>query len=325
MEAKSIGALVAILIVVVFAGYIIAGGITGFFAGAPDTTAQTETITEDVSEGNETTPEEPEAGPGEEPAKPEKPTDLCQGMACPPTNTTCPDMEVVSCQSECDPLTGQCLTCSPDCSDHQDTGGGGGGPGGGSSPSEGGCTDTSWTPQGDWSECIDGTQSRTLISNCGNTRTETRDCTIVWVNPKTQKANILTDNITVDVKINTTEEVFATEFKLYYNSSILELLNIMEGGFLKQGNGTTSMAMCEIGWEDVCPKINNTLGKIEFMNTRLEPKEGVSGKGTLATITFNATGEGTSGLNLQDVQIADPELKLLEVSVSNGTIEVSAA
>lgn len=324
MGASSVGAIIAILAVVIFSVYIVAGGITGLFISAPDTegggapkgetpeTAVGAGVTEEkIPEETKPLQESPHEGPQPNP---------CQGVVCSAIKETCPDKTVVSCQPACDPETGQCSSCSPDCSGYQAAssgGGGGGGPppaGGGS----GGCTDETWTIQGNWSECSGGKQTATFKSNCGSTRTETRDCTYIspatlWVSPETKNASI-TDNIRVDVKINTTEGVFAGEFKLYFDNSILNAEAVIEGGFLKQGGADTFVGT---------NSTNNNIGEVYFGATRFNTQEGISGEGVLATITFSATGIGASQLNLQEVQITDPQLQIIAVSVSGGTIEVS--
>ncbi len=45
--------------------------------------------------------------------------DLCAGITCTPISTTCPDNEVISCTPTCDPVTGVCGTCTPDCTGHE--------------------------------------------------------------------------------------------------------------------------------------------------------------------------------------------------------------
>lgn len=46
--------------------------------------------------------------------------DPCTGINCSPTETTCPDGFTATCSNTCDPETGSCSSCTPDCSGHQD-------------------------------------------------------------------------------------------------------------------------------------------------------------------------------------------------------------
>ena len=47
------------------------------------------------------------------------PTNLCSGVTCQPTKTTCPDGFVASCTPACDSTTGKCGTCTPSCAGHE--------------------------------------------------------------------------------------------------------------------------------------------------------------------------------------------------------------
>ena len=47
------------------------------------------------------------------------PTDLCSGVTCQPTKTTCPDGFVTSCTPTCESSTGKCGTCTPSCTGHE--------------------------------------------------------------------------------------------------------------------------------------------------------------------------------------------------------------
>lgn len=46
--------------------------------------------------------------------------DLCDGVACPETTVSCPDGFVARCPNACQPETGECPVCEPDCSGHDD-------------------------------------------------------------------------------------------------------------------------------------------------------------------------------------------------------------
>ncbi len=72
--------------------------------------------TETTASENITPEQEPSPGElGEEPA------DLCAGVVCGKTITTCPDGFVSTCTNPCDTETGGCLSCKPDCIGHEKT------------------------------------------------------------------------------------------------------------------------------------------------------------------------------------------------------------
>jgi len=123
------------------------------------------------------------------------------------------------------------------------------------------------------------------------------------------------ENFTINIEINTQEEIFAVEFELSFESGLIEVLNVTKGNFLnKDGTETYSII-----------KFNNTKGEVKFANTRLGIQNGVSGTGLLATIDFRALSNGTSQLSLENVQFADPSLKVGEITVeiSNGQVNIS--
>ncbi|MCK4715002.1 MAG: lamin tail domain-containing protein, partial [Candidatus Aenigmarchaeota archaeon] len=66
-------------------------------------------------EPEETAPEEPEAA---ENVTAEE-IDLCASVVCDDSITTCPDGTVMTCGNTCDPETGNCTTCIPDCTGHE--------------------------------------------------------------------------------------------------------------------------------------------------------------------------------------------------------------
>ena len=46
-------------------------------------------------------------------------TDLCAGVVCTDSTMGCPDSYVASCSNTCDPDTGSCSSCAPDCTGHE--------------------------------------------------------------------------------------------------------------------------------------------------------------------------------------------------------------
>jgi hypothetical protein len=94
-------------------------------------------------------------------------------------------------------------------------------------------------------------------------------------------------------------EIYAAQYDLRFNTTILEATEQMQGDFLSQGGVETYT---------VLNTINNTLGKIEYGETRLGNQETVGGAtatGVLASITFEVIGEGVSTLSLSDVLFDD--------------------
>ncbi len=118
----------------------------------------------------------------------------------------------------------------------------------------------------------------------------------------------------INVYINTDKKLYAVEFELDYNSSILETSkdNITKGDFLNK-DGT-----------DTYEIIKTEEGKIIFASTRLGQTGGVSGEGILAQIKFKAISEGVSPLSLTNVKITDTSLEVdkFKVNVENGKVTI---
>jgi hypothetical protein len=124
--------------------------------------------------------------------------------------------------------------------------------------------------------------------------------TTVYVNP--QKINRAVDqDFIINVSISRVSDLYAWEFKLNWTSSILSVVNVTEGPFLKAG-GTTSFSY------------NNALqGHVRVWCTLSGNVSGVNGSGVLAKIQFHVTGSGESKLDLYETTLFNPS----ENSIAN--------
>ncbi len=92
----------------------------------------------------------------------------CDGVVCETYTTTCPDGFVSECTGVCNPETGVCSACTPDCKGHE------------SLPEENKTCQESWNCT-EWSECRNGFRSRicTDMNSCGTLAgkpKETEEC-----------------------------------------------------------------------------------------------------------------------------------------------------
>lgn len=111
-----------------------------------------------------------------------------------------------------------------------------------------------------------------------------------------QEAGILIADIaaplegeTFTLSINATDvnDITAYGFDILYDATMLQYVDVEEGSFLHENQ--TVPTSFHYGLE------NNTPGKIVIGNTRLDvPQTGVSGSGTLCTLTFEAVQAGTT-------------------------------
>ncbi len=121
-------------------------------------------------------------------------------------------------------------------------------------------------------------------------------------------------SVAVDVVISDVVDLYAYQFSLSFNPSVLQAAGVTEGGFLATG-GTTFF---DGG------TINNTTGTISFaFDSLIGAVPGVNGTGVLATISFTALAVGTSALNFSDVLFINSALADITVQVNNGSLPVS--
>lgn len=210
--------------------------------------------------------------------------------------------------------------------------------GSGSSSSGGGGGGSSCTPDwhySAWTACSpSGTSTRTATDyRCQTgTRTETRSCDYVppeppasintglWVEPENTSISMANhSSFTVDIYINTTDDVYAVSFDLGYDPSMVMVddssnTSIIEGDFLKQGGITTYPLIIDV---------DNTIGRIVFANTRFNTQSSAKGEGTIATITFDVINTGSFDLVL-DAEATDNNIPInsVNLTVSNGHVDI---
>jgi len=112
----------------------------------------------------------------------------------------------------------------------------------------------------------------------------------------------LGENFTVNVSVFNVTDLHSSEFKLSYNTTLLNVTTVVEGDFLSS-IGATSFAS----------NINKTEGIVEVNVTLVDPMAGATtpgwpsgGVGTLAKVTFNVTSIGECNLDLYDTTLSDP-------------------
>ena len=96
-------------------------------------------------------------------------------------------------------------------------------------------------------------------------------------------------------------EIYAVQYDLYFDHTILNATKQTQGTFLRQGDAIA---------QEVVNTINNTIGKTIYGETRIVDIETVGGAtatGVLASITFEVIGDGASTLTLKDVQYVTPD------------------
>lgn len=127
--------------------------------------------------------------------------------------------------------------------------------------------------------------------------------TTVYVDPKESKVK-LCQTFKIDVNVANVSGLQGFDFCLFYDTTILDALDVKEGPFMRDV-GLTVVVKSEI---DDC--YEPTLGRVWFAVVLLG-NVCVNGSGTLASITFNATAPGESLLDLHSILPFKPdEVKL---------------
>jgi len=139
-----------------------------------------------------------------------------------------------------------------------------------------------------------------------------------------ESVNTFTDNVfDIDVTIsnvNATAMLVGVEFKLRYNTTMLDLIDATEGPFMKDP------AWALNGTEMAGPFIEEgyaVLGIILLPQVDGEYTEFPEGSGTLVTITFNATAVGSCALELFDTKLSNPVPEPISHTTVDGFVTVS--
>ena len=121
------------------------------------------------------------------------------------------------------------------------------------------------------------------------------------------------DPLSLDITINDVADIYAFEFDLSFDPSILSAIGITEGPFLAAGGATSFLP----------GSIDNALGTVSMTgDSLLGPIPGVTGSGTLATIDFIALAVGTSPVDLSGIVVLDSDLNDVFVGTVNGSVNV---
>ena len=125
------------------------------------------------------------------------------------------------------------------------------------------------------------------------------------------QGDVFAVNITID---QDGTEIMGAQYDLHFNNTLLNAIDQSKGPFLSQDGVSTNV---------YANKINNTLGKIEYSETRTGVEHGVTDPGVLTTIEFEVRCPGTDELHLDKVRLSYPNATYIsDVSVSSGTCDI---
>jgi len=128
----------------------------------------------------------------------------------------------------------------------------------------------------------------------------------IFVSPSSVSVNV-SQHFEVGINLSEVVDLYGWEFKLGWNTSLFEAVNVTESSFLKTGADTY-----------IVSKLSNTEGRVLAGCTRLRNVTGANGNGTLAIIEFRAKKEGTCTLDLYDTKLVDSQRQLMIHSTIDG-------
>jgi hypothetical protein len=145
------------------------------------------------------------------------------------------------------------------------------------------------------------------------------ESTRVFLDPTGQTVSAVGDSFAVNVSVAGVSNLYGYQFKLYYDSTILNGTGQpTEGSFLKSGGGQTFFYIASF-----TDHYNSTYGVVWITGTLTGSVPGVSGGGVLVTIEFKSLTVATlTPLHLEDVVLLDPNVSQISYQDYDGTVTV---
>ncbi len=119
-------------------------------------------------------------------------------------------------------------------------------------------------------------------------------------------------DVTIRVMIDKVVELYGTSFDILFNPSLLEAVNITEGNFLKQDGLQTAFLRT----------IDNKNGRVIIGISRLEKVTGISGSGTLCSITFKTKNQGIAILCFDNICLKDSDFDRVSINSTEGSVNI---
>jgi hypothetical protein len=129
----------------------------------------------------------------------------------------------------------------------------------------------------------------------------------IYVSPSSIVNQSLTpgNNFTVNIKIDNAVSLYGFDFKLYWNTSLLD--------FVRATSSSKNIWLNSLKWLD-----KNYSSYYNAAYSAMIPANGFTGNTTLATIMFRVKGIGTSSLEIKNVKLGNSLALPIVYTVSNG-------
>jgi general secretion pathway protein D len=117
---------------------------------------------------------------------------------------------------------------------------------------------------------------------------------------------------TVNILVSGAQNVYSVPLQLNYDPSKLQLMNVSNGGFLSQDGQTVALVHRE----------DETSGTLQITATRPPNSGGVSGQGSVVTLTFMAKTSGQSPLTITRGGARDPAMQAITVNGAQAVVTI---
>jgi general secretion pathway protein D len=116
----------------------------------------------------------------------------------------------------------------------------------------------------------------------------------------------------VNLLLSGAQNVHSVPVQLNYNPSMLQLVNVSNGGFLSQDGQIVTLAHRE----------DETVGQSQITASRPPGVGGVSGQGAVVTLTFQAKADGQTPLTITRGGARDPGLQAITVNGAQASVTI---
>jgi general secretion pathway protein D len=116
----------------------------------------------------------------------------------------------------------------------------------------------------------------------------------------------------INVLLKGAQNVYSVPLQVSYDPKVLQVLNVSNGGLLSQDGQPVALVHRD----------DDTTGALQITATRPPGAAGVSGQGTVVTLTFLAKGSGQSTLAISKGGARDPAMQALSVAGAVATVTV---
>jgi general secretion pathway protein D len=116
----------------------------------------------------------------------------------------------------------------------------------------------------------------------------------------------------VNVLLKGAQNVYSVPLQVSYDPKVLQVLNVSNGGLLSQDGQPVALVHRD----------DDTTGALQITATRPPGASGVSGQGTVVTLTFLAKGSGQSTLAISKGGARDPAMQAVAVAGAVATVTV---